>query len=188
MNSLHSSEYDKNIAERIELIMQYTELEIAGLAELTGLSIDTIYAILSGRRKLSKKSAKLIGENLDFDGSIIFNLNTKIPTSIKKSIKLQNFRLNFKENKEYFSNTRLDRKTSYFIKLRLIDEGFFSSEKFTWEVNEECEKLGKSINSNLLNKQLKYFVTKGILKSKRAPIKLKSGGYGNREVDAYFNH
>lgn len=186
MDSLHSSEYDKNIAQRIEVIMQYAELEIAGLAQLTGLSIDTIYAVLSGRRKLSKKSANLIGDSLDFDGNIIFNLNVKIPMIINKSQKLQNFRSNFKENKEYFATTRLDRKTSYFIQIELIDKGFFISEKFTWEVSEECERLDRPINSNLLNKQLKYFVTKGILQSKRAPIKLKNGGYGKRLVDVYY--
>ena len=186
MDLSDSSKYDKNIAQRIEAIMQYSGLEIAGLAQLTGLSIDTIYAILSGRRKLSKKSANLIGNSLDFDGNIIFNLNVKIPTNIAKSTKLQNFRSNFKENTEYFATTRLDRKSSYFIQVELIDKGFFISEKFTWEVSEECERLGRAINSNLLNKQLKYFVTKGILQSRRAPIKLKNGGYGKRIVDVYY--
>jgi len=178
--------YNKKISERILLVLQYAGLELKGIATLTGKSIDIFYAIISGRRRLTNQLATLIGQALDFDGSIIFNINSPIPQSIKQSINLQKFKKENHNNKEFFIDTWADNKDSTFIKTHLIYPGYFSEPRYAWEVSQKLETLGRKINSDLLSKQLKYFVTKDILKSKRAPIKLKSGGYGNRKVVVYY--
>lgn len=179
-------EYNKLISERLIEILRYSNLEIKGIAALTKRSIDIFYSVLSERRPLSKDLAKVIGDSLDFDGMIIFNINTAIPNTIKTSQNLSKFREKNINNKDYFTDTWSENKDSTFIKNKLIYTGYFSEPRYAWEVNNKLLTLGRKIDSDLLAKQLKYFVTKNILKSKKARIKLKSGDFGKRIVDVYF--
>lgn len=180
------AEYNKKISERIIQILDYAGLEVKGIAVLTGRSIDIFYAIINYRRPLSQELATIIGESLNFDGSIIFNLNTPVPSSIKNSQTLQQFRKDNIHNKDFFIDSWSENKDSTFIEKQLINTGYFNKPRYAWEVNEKLKSKGRKLNSDLLSKQLKYFVKKGMLKSKRVPIKLKSGGFGKREVDVYF--
>jgi len=186
MDNKSDKDYNKKISERIVQILDFAGLEIKGIAAMTGKSIDIFYAVISGRRSLSNDLAKIIGDSLDFDGNIIFNLNTTIPTSIKNSKNLSQFRQDNINNKEFFLDTWSKDKDSNFIKRKLIYSEYFSEPRYAWEVNERLVELGRDLDSDLLSKQLKYFVRKGIIKSKRSPIKLKGGGYGKREVDVYY--
>jgi len=186
MDIKSEANYDNKISERLQLILKYALLEMKGIAALTGRSPDIFYAVLSGRRSLTSDLASRIGRSLDFDGNIIFNINSSIPTSIKHSPNLQKFRSDNINNKEFFIDTWHQNKDSTFIKSNLIYRGYFSEPRYAWEVSKRLKELGKIINSDLLSKQLKYFVTKGVLQSKRAPIKLKGGGFGDRLVDVYF--
>jgi hypothetical protein len=149
-------------------------------------SIDIFYSILSGRRPLTHELALIIGDALNFDGNIIFNINYQIPSTIKNSSNLNKFRQENSNNLDYFTETWSEQKASHFIKLELIQKDFFNTPKYTWEVNEQLKSLGKKINSNLLNKHLKYLVEKNLLKSKRAPLKRKNGDYGTRMVEVYY--
>ncbi|SJN47923.1 hypothetical protein [Sphingobacterium sp. JB170] len=181
-----SQEYDKKISERILLILKYSSLEIKGIAALTNKSPDIFYAIITRRRRLSPKLASVIGEALDFDGNIIFNLNIPIPTTIKESQKLSTFKKANANNRFFFIDTWTKNKDSTFIREQLLDKGYFAYPRYAWEVNQQLLKLGKRLDSDLLTKQLKYLVEKGLLKSKKAPLKLKEGGYGSRSVTVYF--
>lgn len=186
MDNENSSAYNKKISERILLILEYAKLELKGIAALTGKSIDIFYAVISGRRRLTNELATIIGRSLDFDGYIIFNINTAIPQSIKQSPTLQKFRKENRNNKEFFIDTWHEGKDSTFLKTHLVYEGYFSEPRYTWEVSDKLKEFNKKIGSDLLSKQLKYLVTKGVLRSTRAPIKLKRGGYGERLVDVYY--
>lgn len=167
-------------------ILLITDLEIKGISALTGRSTAIFYAILACRRPLSKKLALLIGRSLDFDGMLIFNLNSAIPQFIKNSSSLAKFRQENSSNIEFFRQSWSVEKDSTFIHSQLIEKGYFLQLRFTWEINEKLEEMGRKIPSDLLNKQLKYFVEKRILQSMRLPIKLKHGQFGKRLVHAYY--
>lgn len=186
MNNNSDLNYNKKISERILRILDLTGLEIKGIAALTGKSIDIFYAVISCRRPLSQDLARVIGKSLNFDGSIIFDMNTPIPMTIKNSSNLLQFRQEHINNKDFFINTWTNDKDSAFIKKHLIYSGYFSTPRYAWEVNRKLERLGRKLDSDLLSKQLKYFVKKEILESKKAALKLKKGGFGKRMVDLYW--
>lgn len=178
--------YNKIISKRIVRILEYSKLEIKGIAALTGKSIDIFYAIINLRKRLSPELAKTIGETLDFDGSIIFNINVEIPPSIGNSMKLKTFRDANIMNKEFFSDLWSEDKDSTFIKKNLIYKGYFSENRYTWEISDALATVGRDIDPNLLKSHLKYLVAKELLKSKRAPIKKRNGEYGMRKVNVYY--
>lgn len=186
MNQKEDQSYNKIISKRIIQILEYSKLEIKGIAALTDKSIDIFYAIINLRRKLSPELAKAIGDALNFDGSIIFNFNIEIPSSIAHSINLKAFRKDNLMNKEFFSDLWSGDKDSTFIKKNLIYKGFFSEERYTWEISDSLVELGRDIDPNLLKSQLRYLVKKGLLFSKPAPLKKRSGEYGSREVNVYY--
>lgn len=186
MDINNENNYNKIISERLIQILNYSNLEIKGIAALTDRSIDIFYAVLAQRRPLSQELAKAIGDALDFDGMIIFNINIQIPTSIKTSPSLLAFRKENISNHNYFTDSWSADKDSSFIKDKLVYSGYFSEPRYAWEVNDTLKNLGRKLDSDLLSKQLKYLVTKEIIKSKRAPIKLKNGGFGKRMVDVYY--
>lgn len=186
MDNILDENYNKKISERILRILDYSSLEIKGIAALTKKSIDIYYAIIAKRKKLTVNLAKTIGDSLDFDGMIIFDLNSPIPKSIKESPNLNKFRLDNINNIEYFKDKWTDNKDSTFIKKELIEKGFFNTYRYTWEINNELKKLGRNIKSDNLSKYLKYFLETEILDYKKKPIKLKNGKLGERIVFVYI--
>lgn len=186
MSKENDKNYNKIISKRIVEILEYSKLEIKGIAAITGKSIDIFYAIINLRKKLTPELAKAIGRALDFDGNIIFNINIQIPPSIIDSIKLKEFRNANIMNKEFFSDIWSADKDSTFIKKNLVYRGFFSEERYTWEITDALSALNRDIDPDLLKSQLKYLVTKDLLKSKLARIKKRSGEYGNRMVHVYY--
>lgn len=186
MNRESITTFNKLIAKRIHQILFITELEIKGLAAITNRSTAIFYAVLSCKRPLSKKLALQIGNSLGFDGMLIFKLNTAIPAFIKNSACLAKFRQENSSNINYFRPSWSNEKDSTYIFTQLIEKGYFSELRFTWEITNKLVELGRNIPSDLLNKQLKYFVHKQILQSMRLPIKLKEGKFGKRLVHAYY--
>lgn len=180
-----NEEYKTIVAKRVKAIQLLSDLEIEGFAQITGLSKDIFYSIYSGRRRLTPETAKIIGQSLDFDGSIIFDLNTPIPVSIKNSINLKRFRREHAYNIEFFSKSWSEKKLAQIIKSKLIDKGFFASPKYTSDVKNELMSLGETVNSDLLNKQLKYFTVKGELRKYKTKLKNKFGEDLKREVYVY---
>ncbi len=180
-----NEEYNLIVAERVKAIQLLSDLEVEGFAQITGLSKDIFYSIYSGRRRLTLETAKIIGESLDFDGSIIFDLNTPIPSSIKHSVNLKRFKREHIYNVEFFSKSWSEKKLSKIIESKLIEKGFFSSPKYTSDVMKELISLGEVANNDLLNKQLKYFTIKGQLRKYKAKLKNKFGEELNREVYVY---
>jgi plasmid maintenance system antidote protein VapI len=187
MENSSNNQYSHAIIARVRGILEMAGLEILGLSVLTGLSESHVYSLLSGRRSLTEDVALVIGESLNFDGRIIFNLNIDIPESIKKSINLKKFRLRFKDNKEYFIDTKIERKPSHFVEHEVVGSDFLNEPKYVWEINEYCSKHGKDYTSDKLKKYLGYFAKTGKLNSKKASIKLRNGAFGNRMVDVFWN-
>lgn len=186
MKKLRNPDYGNAIIERLKLVMELAGLEISGFSVLTDLSESQIYSLLSGRRTLTEKVAIRIGESLGFNGLMIFNLQQDIPEGIKRSDNLKKFSLKYKDNHEYFIDTKIDRKPAYFLEFEVLSTNFFNKPKYVWEVNDFCKELGRKFISDKLKKYLNYFVTISKLKSEKRPIKLRKGGFGQRMVDVFW--
>lgn len=180
-------EYSKSIADRILLIMKIADLDVAGFAEFFKKSTSHIYGILNTTRPLSDSFAKEIGDKLGFEGTKIFNLNIKLPQTIKSS-QLSKFKIEHKDNPEYFLSTKSKRSNNSFItEMLLKSDCFTDGYKYLNEIKEYCSKeLDKEFISDQLSKALQYTVKLGLLKSTKKPIRLKNGNNGKRMVDVYF--
>ena len=180
--------YSKDIAQRILTIMEIIDLDIAGFAEFFNKSTSHIYGILNGTRPLSETFAVEIGKKLNFEGNKIFNLNSNLPTSISKCEALVKFKAEHRDNSEYFLSSKSDRSINLFVNDVLIKSGYFDSDyKYLSTIKDYCKiHLNKVFFGDKLSKALQYTVKTGKLKSMKKPIQLKNGGYGKREVDAYY--
>lgn len=183
-----SKEYLIAIANRIKTIMDITDLDVAGFAEFLNKSTSHIYGILNQNRTVSESFATEIGNKLDFDGARIFNLNSRIPSSISKSDLLIKFKANHKHNPEYFLSSKSDRSANTFITEILVKSDCFADGyKYLKEIRKYCaEQLNREFIDDQLTKALQYAVSTKKLKFKKKPILLKNGGFGKRQVDVYY--
>ncbi|WP_196939932.1 hypothetical protein [Sphingobacterium pedocola] len=168
--------------------MNITDLDIAGFAEFFKKSTSHIYGILNHTRPLSEVFATEIGEKLNFDGTKIFNLNTRIPSSISKSDMLIKFKADHKHNPEYFLSSKSDRSANTFVtEILTKSDCFADGYKYLKEIKQYCKaELNREFIEDQLTKALQYAVRTNKLKSTKKPIKLKNGKFGTREVDVYF--
>lgn len=163
-------------------------LEIPGFALLINKSESHIYAILNGTRELTMDLAKEIGAVLEFNGENIFKLTYLIPERIRKSKELNNFRIKYKDNPEYFSSTIHSRKKSKYIEQQIYNESILAQPAYLNEIRKKVNGLNPSnqFTSDELSKILNYLVKKGKLSKSRELIKLKDKQVGKREVDVFF--
>jgi len=157
--------------------MTYAGLEISGFAEFTQISESHIYAILNGTRKLTGEVADQIGVKFELDGWKILQLDYKIPINIRKSPLLIKFYTENSSVTEYFIAKNNATKTSYFIENTLINEGFFRSPKYVWQILEACKEAKKNISSKILSQTLLYLVEQGKLKKSKQFLLRKDGSF-----------
>ena len=180
------STYALAIRARIRKILEFAGLEIAGMAELTGVSQSHIYAILNGRRALQEDVADRLGFKLKLSAWQILNLDYEITESIRKSALLNKFYNEHKGNPEYFTDTILERKDSYYVEQTLIPAGFFDNPVYVWEIREALSRYGREFSSKQVSRIVNYLAATGKLMSEKRPIKKKNGEYGIREVPVYY--
>ncbi|MCA5004054.1 hypothetical protein [Sphingobacterium bovistauri] len=180
--------YSTQISKRLQLIMSIIDLNIVGLAEFLNHSTSHIYGILNQTRPLSDILASELGKKLNFDGSKIFNLNSRIPRSINKSEELIKFKKENAHNKEYFISLNSNRSSNTFVLEVLIKSDYLNNGyKYLNEIRDFCEiEMKRVFVRDQLSKALQYAVKIGRLKSVKKNIKLKNGNYGSRKVDVYF--
>jgi plasmid maintenance system antidote protein VapI len=189
MIAINKSLYNKEVGNRLKEIMLICGLELDGFASFINSSASQLYALLNGNRRLTKEKAEEIGNILGFDGSLIFNLNVAIPVNISKSAKLNNFKIEFKENPEYFTSTLPFRKKSKFVSNQISSDDFLVRPAYLWEIKDFLNGISKDINfdSDELSKILNYFVKKKLLSKEKRPLKSKrTGALGKRFVDVFF--
>ncbi|HEU0227466.1 MAG TPA: helix-turn-helix domain-containing protein [Arachidicoccus soli] len=179
-------EYSTFISQRVQKLMDLSGLELIGFADFLSVSESHLYAILNGTRDLTEDVAEKIASAFDLKGGQILRPNYKIPKSIKKSELLNKFCDENKDVKSYFIDTRKERKDSYFVENDLYQTTLFDKPIYIWEIKEYCESIGKKYTSKRLSQILKYMVETKKLKSKKKPLKLRSGGYGERIVEVFY--
>lgn len=186
MKKEKQNDYAKTISQRIRELMNLSGLELPGFADYLNLSESHLYAILNGTRDLTEDIADKIASAFDLKGGQILRPNYKIPKNTRKSESLNKFCDENKNVKSYFIHTREERKDSYFIEHDLYKSTLFVKPVYIWEIKEYCESMGKKYTSKRLSQILKYMVETKKLKSRKKPLKLRSGGLGERIVDAFY--
>lgn len=181
-----NSDYSKALRERIKKLMMLSGLEIPGFADFIGLSESHVYAIVNGTREVTGEVCSKITKSFHLEEWQFFKLDHKLDKKVINGNKLNKF---YDENKgvlSYFINTKEQRKPAYFIENVLLKTKLFDSPVYVSDVREACKEKGKEFESKRISQVLKYLVEKKKLRSKKKPIKLKDGKYGNRMVDVYF--
>lgn len=184
-----SKSLNKKIADRLNTVMLYSNLEILGLSVLTEITENHIYSILTYRRRLTEEIASRIGEQIGFDGRIILDLNKTIPKSkIGNSQKLKAFKEQNKLNDKYFLDTKKDRSIDHFIQYELLLSDLFNDgPKYLKEIRTYCKtQHNKTYTSDELSKGLKYAASKSLIKTKKQLIKKIDGTFGTRMVDVFY--
>lgn len=179
--------YNERLANRLREIMNILGMTVAGFAEFIGRDSSHIYGILNLTRSFSHALAEDIGKKLNVNGSKILNLNVPVSQSIAKTESVHEFKKDKRNNPEYFSSTLTDRSIDLFISRILIKSPFLKEPRYLKEIElYVCSEYKKVFTNDQLSKALRYSVKKGILKSDKRPIKLKSGDLGKRLVDVYW--
>ncbi len=175
--------YKDELGLRIRLIMELAGLELAGLAEFTGVSESHLYAILNGGRKLTGPLADKIGEKFGLKGWKILQLDYTISANIRQAPALTEFYRDNMGTKAYFIDTLDDGNASYFIEFGLIEANLVNEPKYVWEIREMCRQAGREYKSKNLSQYLLYLSEKGKLVKEKRPLKRRDGTYAdNREV------
>lgn len=181
------SNYSALIGERILLIMQYSGLTIKGLEEITKVSDSHIYALLNGNKRITDSVAEKLSIPFNLKGAQLLNLDYEIPETIRKAPELIKFKKEYKGNIEYFNETKNNSKSSYFIEYGFLHDAIFDDPVYLWEIIEKLEQHYQKYYKNKdLSQILHYLVVKNKLTSEKRPLKLKTGGYGQRIVDVFF--
>ena len=186
MKNTNDLKYSDAISERLLQIMENSGLTINGFSEITKVSESHVYALINGNRDLTGSIAEKLGKPFRLKGWQILQLDYKIPADLSKSSDLTNFRKEFRANIEYFTKTKNNNKSSYYIEYELLTDPMFTQPIYLWEIIDELNKRDKKYNSKELSQILHYLISKGKLKNKKQVIKLKNGGFGTRIVDVFW--
>jgi len=178
--------YSDLVGNRIKSLIELLGLEIAGFAVFTKISESHIYAIINGNRKLTGEVADQMTKDLPINGWQLLQLDYEITSTVKNSRVLKDFYKNYSNNSEYFIDNRTTRKSSQRISDLIKKDATFKNEQYVWEIREYLKQHKINPTSKELAQILKYLVVKGELQSKKAPLKLRNGLYGERMVDVYF--
>ena len=186
MDKNKHTDYSTFIRERILLIAKNSGLTITGLAEITNISESHLYALINGNRKLNGDIAEKLGKPFKLHGWQLLRLDFEIPINFDKSTDLIRFRKEFKDNIEYFYETKNKNKLSHFIENEFINNLIFDEPVYLWEIIESLKRINKQFSSKDLSQILHYLVKKNKLFSEKRLLKLKNGGFGIRKVDVFF--
>jgi plasmid maintenance system antidote protein VapI len=186
MDKDEQSNYLALLSERVLLLLKNSGLTITGLSEITNISESHIYALINGNRTLTETIANQLGRPFKLQGWQLIRLDYEIPNNFDKVANLINFRKEFTGNFEYFSETKNNTKTSYFIEYEFLKYPIFNQPVYLWEIIENLNSIEKQYPSKELSQILHYLVTKNKLVSEKRPLKLRNGGFGSRIVDVFF--
>lgn len=179
-------DFDQLIGQRLDKIRIHLGLETKGFAKLIDRSTSHVYSLLSGRRSLPENLAKVIARSAGLSSDQIYNLNNNLTGPIGDTKYMEEFRKENRLNKEYFIETQEERKLTTFIKINLLQKGYFLVPKRAADVVKICKELGQKEKSERITKSLTYLVKLELLKFKKAPILLTSGKKGMRKVNVYW--
>lgn len=145
-----------------------------------------IYALSNGTKSLTIDTAEKIANCLNLKGSQLLQVDYIIPGTIRKAPQVKNFYDTYKDNPEYFKETKSFRKTSAFIEEKIVPTGLFKKRVYVWEIKEACVKQGQYFTSKQVAQAVDYMAVIKKLNKETALLKKKNGEYGVREVQVYF--
>ncbi|MGN6531957.1 MAG: hypothetical protein ACTHK0_09415 [Ginsengibacter sp.] len=173
-------------ARLLELI-NLSNLEIPGFAELVNISESHLRSLLNGKRNFTEEMANRIGNPFNLNAAKFLDTNFKLTKQKINTLILNKFYEENKVNSAYFLEQKEFRKDSLFIKNNLIlKSDFFKSPKFVSDVRERCGELDKYFASKKISQILNYFAYTGILERYHDFQIKKNGEKGKRLLSLFY--
>jgi len=177
--------YQVGIKDRINYIMDILGMEIPGFSQFTGVSNSHIYALSNGTKGLTIRTADKIAKRIGLTSAQLLKLDYVIPDSIRKSDSVNNFYDKYPDNPEYFKETKVSRKVSYFIEHKLMTTKLFDTRVSISQIREACIALGQDFSSKQLSQVVDYLALTKKLKKEKVLMRKKNGELGVREIPVY---
>lgn len=185
MEDDNTTAYQAGIKDRINYIMDILGMEIPGFSQFTGISHSHIYAITNGTKGLTIRTADKIAKLIGLTSAQLLKLDYVIPASIRKSDSVKNFYDRYPDNPEYFKETKVSRKVSYFFQHKLMAIGVFDNQVSISQIREACIALGQDFSSKQLSQVADYLAQTRKLKKEKVLMRKKNGELGVREIPVY---
>jgi plasmid maintenance system antidote protein VapI len=177
---------DQRSAQRFREFLTFLELTPLGMAAFLDLSSDHIYSLLRGRRSISDAIADSISEKLGITTADVYNSNFKLRKTKKGIQHMNQFIHANRNNPNFFINLKNENSLTFKIRIELVENGFFNSEKQVSKVVEELAKLQIKVISGKATKSLLYLVETGYLTFQKKPFIKKDGTESKLPINHYI--
>jgi len=177
----------EEIKARLLELINLSNLEIQGFAELVNISESHLRSLLNGKRDFTEDMVSRIGSPFNLTAAKFLDTNFKLTKRKVNTPILNKFYEENKANSAYFLEQKEFRKDSLFIKNNLILKGnFFKSPKYVSDVREKCGELDKYFASKKISQILNHFAYIGILERYHDFKINKNGEKGKRLLSLFY--
>jgi len=177
---------DQISAQRIEEFIKFLKLTPIGMAAFLEISTDHMYSLRKGRRSISDSIAESIATKLGITEADVYNSNFK-PRKTKEGVDhMSKFIVTNSHNANFFLNLKNEKSLTFNIRTKLVENGYFYSEKRVSQVVEELARIHIKVSSERATKRLLYLVETGYLTYQKKPFIKKDGTESKLQVNHYI--
>lgn len=177
---------DQTSAQRFKEFIIFLELTPIGMAGFLGISPDHMYSLRKGRRSLSDSIADSLAEKLGITKADVFNSNFKLRRTKEGIVHMDQFKETNSHNPNFFVNLKNENSLTFKIRTKLIEKGYFDSEKQVSQVVQELAEQNIKVTSEKATKSLLYLVETGYLTFQKKPFIKKDGNESKLHVNHYI--
>jgi len=172
-------------AQRFEELIKFLELTPIGMAGFLGISSDHMYSLRKGRRSISDSIAETLAEKLGITKADVFNSNFKLRKTKEGVDHMNKFMVTNSQNPNFFVNLKNENSLTFNIRTKLVENGYFESEKQVSQVLQELAELHIKVTSEKATKSLLYLVETGYLTFRKKTFIKKDGTESKLSVNHY---
>lgn len=176
---------DQISAQRFKEFIKFLELTPIGMAGFLKISTDHMYSLRKGRRSISDSIAESLAEKLGFTKADVFNSNFKLRKTKEGVDHMSKFMVTNSHNPNFFLNLKNEKSLTFNIRTKLVENGYFDSEKRVSQVIQELAGLHIKVTSEKATKSLLYLVETGYLTFQKKPFIKKDGTKSKLSVNHY---
>ena len=177
---------DQISAQRFKEFITFLELTPIGMAAFLKISTDHMYSLRKGRRSISDSIAESLATKLGITAADVYNSNFKLKKTEAGIEYLKNFTTNNSHNPNFFVNLKNEKSLTHNIRTKLVENGYFDSEKRVSQVVEKLARLHIKVTSEKATKSLLYLVETGYLTFQKKPFIKKDGTVSKLSVNHYI--
>ena len=177
--------FDQISAQRFKEFIKFLELTPIGMAGFLKISTDHMYSLRKGRRSISDSIAESLADKLGLTKADVFNSNFKLRKTEEGVEQMNQFMVANSHNPNFFVNLKNENSLTFNIRTKLVENGYFESEKRVSQVVKELARLHIKVNSEKATKSLLYLVETGYLTFQKKLFIKKNGTESKLRVNHY---